>query len=95
MTHRLFTPPAFTAREVAEVIGGKLGRPLPHTEGDADGDGCVDVTTRVHVQVGADYLVVGAWVDATTMKAWPPRRNVPWAFRDLTEALRDFPDEES
>jgi hypothetical protein len=94
VTHFLFTRPAFTARTVSKVIGHKLARTLPFTEADEDVDGCVDVSRRVHIQVGADYLVVGAWVDATTLKGWPPRRNIPWAFRDVQEALREYPDSE-
>ena len=81
----LFTPPRFTARTVARVIGKRLGRKLTYQEPDEleDLDGCVDVTTRVEVQVGADYLVVWAWEDATTMVTWPPRRNIPSTLRDL------------
>ena len=90
MTHHMFTPPVFTARTVAKVIGQKLGRKLTYTEGDEDMDGCVEITSRVHVQVGTDYLVVCVWEDATTMRGWPARRNIPWAFRDLQEALRKY-----
>jgi hypothetical protein len=93
MTHFLFTPPVFTARSVATVLGQKLGRKLAYKEADEDEDvdGEVDITDRVHVQVGADYLVVSAWVDHTTLRTWPPRRNIPWAFRDVQEALEQFP----
>jgi hypothetical protein len=90
----LFSRPRFTARVVAKVIGQKLGRKLAYQEADEseDVDGNVDVTDRVHVQVGADYLVVGAWLDETTLRSWPARPNIPYAMRDLIEALRDFPD---
>lgn len=93
MTHSAFTEPAFTARAVAEVIGRKLGRTLAFTEADEEVDGGVDVSARVHVQVGADYLVVGAWIDEMTLKTWPPRRTIPRAFRDLEEAVRRCPGE--
>jgi hypothetical protein len=95
MTHFMFAKPVFTARTVAKVLGLKLGRKLTYAEGDEDVDGEVDVTSRIHVQVGADYLSVGAWIDETTLRSWPPRRNIPWAYRDLQEALRDFPGERS
>lgn len=90
----LFTPPRFTARAAAKVVGKKLGRELAYQEADEiEGvDGCVDVTARVHVQVGADYLVVCAWPDGATLRSWPPRPNIPYAIRDLEVALRDFPD---
>jgi len=90
----LFTKPAFTARTVAKVIGSKLGRKLAYTEADEeeDVDGEVDVTSRVHVQVGADYLVVCAWIDDATLRSWSARRNIPWAFRDIREALQLFPE---
>jgi hypothetical protein len=91
MTHVLFTRPAFTARTVAEALGRELGRPLAFTDADEEADGCVDVTSRVHVQVGADYLVVGAWVDETTLRTWPLRASIARALRDLEEAVRDFP----
>jgi hypothetical protein len=59
----LFTRPRFTARTVARVIGHRLGRRLTYQEPDEMEalDGAVDITNRVHVQVGADYLVVCAW----------------------------------
>lgn len=91
-THFMFARPIFTARTVAKVLGIKLDRKLPSTEGDEDVDGVVDVTSRIHVQVGADYLIVSAWIDATTMRHWPPRKNIPWAFRDLQEALKQYPE---
>jgi hypothetical protein len=92
----LFTPPRFTARSVARVIGERLGRKLKYQEPDEleDLDGAVDVTARVHVQVGADYLVVCAWQTETALKSWPPRRNIPWAFKDLRESLEQYPDAE-
>lgn len=92
-THFMFARPVFTARKVAKVLGIKLDRKLSSTDGDEDIDGCIDVTSRVHVQVGADYLVVSAWIDATTLKQWPPRRNIPWAYRDVQDALRQYPGE--
>jgi hypothetical protein len=90
----LFTRPRFTARTVARVLGQRLGR--RPTYQDADDlealDGAVDITSRVHVQVGADYLVVCAWESPGVMKSWPPRRNIPWALRDLHEALEQYPE---
>jgi hypothetical protein len=90
----LFTRPRFTASTVARVIGHRLGRRLTYQEPDdlEDLDGAVDITNRVHVQVGADYLVVCAWESAGVMKCWPPRRNIPWALRDLHEALEQYPE---
>jgi hypothetical protein len=90
----LFTRPRFTARTVARVIGHRLGRRLTHQELDdlEDLDGAVDITGRVHVQVGDDYLVVCAWESDGVMKSWPPRRNIPWALRDLQEALEQYPE---
>jgi hypothetical protein len=90
----LFTRSRFTARIVARVIGHRLGRPLTFQEPDelADLDGAVDITGRVHVQVGADYLVVCAWESAGVLKSWPPRRNIPWALRDLHKALEQYPE---
>jgi len=93
--HFHFTQPTFTARIVARVIGDKLGRPLAFQEPDEceELDGCVDITSRVHIQVGADYLIVNAWIDAVTLKSWPARSNIPYAFKDLQEALRQCPGE--
>ena len=90
----LFTCPRFTARSVARVIGQRLGRRLTYQEqGELeDIDGAVDITGRVHVQVGADYLVVCAWESDGVMKSWPPRRNIPWALRDLREAFEQYPE---
>lgn len=90
----LFTRPRFNARTVARVIGHRLGRRLTYQEPDEleDLDGAVDITARVHVQVGADYLVVCAWESDGLMKSWPPRRNIPWALRDLHEALEQYPE---
>jgi hypothetical protein len=89
----LFTRPVFIARSVARVIGRHLGRDLKYQDPDdlEDVDGAVDITERVHVQVGADYLVVCAWESAGVMRSWPPRRNIPWALRDLHEALEQYP----
>ena len=58
----LFPRPRFTARSVARVLGQRLGRRLTYQEPDEleDLDGAVDITVRVHVQVGTDYLVVCA-----------------------------------
>jgi hypothetical protein len=90
----LFTRPRFTARTVARGIGHRLGRRLTYQEPDEmeDLDGVVDITSRVHVQVGADYLVVCAWESAGVMKSWPPRRNIPWALRDLHAVLEQYPE---
>jgi hypothetical protein len=90
----LFTRPRFTARTVARVIGQRLGRRLTCQEPDEleDLDGAVDITVRVHVQVGADYLVVCAWESDDVMKSWPPRRNISWALRDPREALEQYPE---
>lgn len=92
MTHFLFARPVFTARAVARVVGRKLDRHLAYAEGDEQVDGCVEVTPRVHIQVGGDYLAVCAWADATTLRGWPPRRNIPWAVRDLEAALAEYPE---
>ena len=51
----------------------------------------VEVTDRIHIQVGADYLSVWAAVDETTWKVWPARPNIPYAFRDLQQALLEDP----
>ena len=90
----LFTRPRFTARTVARVIGHRLGRRLTYQEPDdlEHLDGAIDITNRVHVQVGADYLVVCAWETDGVMKSWPPRRNILWALRDLHEALEQYPE---
>jgi hypothetical protein len=90
----LFTRPRFTARTVARVIGQRLGRSLTYQEPDdlENLDGAVDITSRVHVQVGADYLVVCAWESDGVMKSWPPRRTIPWALRDLREVLEQYPE---
>jgi hypothetical protein len=89
-----FTRPTFTARTIARVLGQKLDRRLSYKEADEfeELDGEVNVTDRVHVQVGADYLVVFAYQDRMTFRSWPARPNIPYAFNDLLEALRDFPD---
>jgi hypothetical protein len=73
---------------LARSLDGKL----VFSEADEDVDGNVDITERIHVQVGADYLAVCAWEDSTTMKGWPARRNIPWVFRDLQEAMREYPE---
>lgn len=90
----LLTHPRFTARTVAHIVGHHLGRRLTYQEADEleDLDGTVDITARVHVQVGADYLVVCAWQSVGVMKSWPPRRNIPWTLRDLREALEQYPE---
>jgi hypothetical protein len=90
----LFARPRFTARSVARVIGQRLSRRLTYQEPDEleDLDGAVDITGRVHVQVGTDYLVVCAWESDGVMKSWPPRRNIPWALRDLREAIEQYPE---
>ena len=90
----LFTCPRFTARSVACDLGQRLGRRLSYQERDEleDIDGAVDITARVHVQVGADYLVVCAWESDGVMKSWPPRRNIPWALRDVRKALEQYPE---
>jgi len=90
----LFTRPRFTARSVARVIGQRLGRRLTYQEPDEleDLDGAVNITARVHVQVGADYLVVSAWESDGVMKSWPPRRNITRALSDLHEALEQYPE---
>ena len=90
----LFTRPRFTARTVARVIGHRLGRRLTYQEPDEmeDLDGEVDITNRVQVQVGADYLVVCAWESDSVMKSWPPRQNIRSALRDLNEALERYPE---
>ena len=90
--HFMFTKPIFTAGVVAKVIGQRLGRTLHYTEANEEVDGCVDVTDRVHVQVGADYLAVCVWETPTVLRGWPTRRNIPWVIRDLQEALRDYPE---
>jgi hypothetical protein len=79
---------------VARVIGQRLSRRLTYQESNdrEDLDGSVDITARIHVQVGADYLVVSAWESAGVLKSWPPRRNIPWALRDLHEALEQYPE---
>ncbi|VTR91607.1 unnamed protein product [Gemmata massiliana] len=84
----MFTEPVFTARTVAKALGLRLGRTLTFAEGDEDVDGEVEVTDRVHVQVGADYLAVGMCVDEATLRVWPSRRDLPWAFHDLQEVLQ-------
>lgn len=88
-----FARPRFTAKLIARWIGRELGRKLAYQEAgeEEEADGCVEVTGRVHVQVGADYLVVCAWADATTLRSWPARPNIPYAFKDLQEALRAYP----
>lgn len=90
----LFARPRFTARTVARVIGHRVGRRLTYQEPDdlKDLDGAVDITNRIHVQVGADYLVVCAWGSDGVMKNWPPRRTIPWALHDLHEALECYPE---
>ena len=90
----LFTRPRFTSRSVARVLGHRLSRCLTYQEPDEleDLDGAVDITDRVHVQVGADYLVVCAWESDGVMKSWPPRRNIPRALHDLHEALERYPE---
>ena len=95
--HFLFTKPKFTARTVAKVIGKALGRRLDFQEADEleDMDGSVDVTRRVEVQVGADYLVVGAWIDEITLRSWPERQNIPDALEDIKAAIEEFPEPSS
>jgi hypothetical protein len=94
MPEFFFTRPRFTARRVDRVIGQRLGRRLTFQESNdlEDLDGAVDITSRVHVQVGADYLVVCAWQSAGVMRSWPPRRNTLRALRDLHEALEQYPE---
>jgi hypothetical protein len=87
--HFLFTPPRFTVRAVARVLGQMLGRDLPieQTSSPDDIDAGIHVTDRVSVQVGADYLVVGLWLDEVTLRTWPPRRTLAEAVVDLRDAL--------
>jgi hypothetical protein len=91
MTHYLYAKPAFTTQMVAIHLGLKLGRELSFTEGNEDEDGCITVTDRVDVQVGADYLCVNAWADATTFKTWPTRRKIALVYADVHDALFEFP----
>jgi hypothetical protein len=86
--------PKFTARSVAEVIGGALGRKLGFAEADEqeDVDGSVQVSHGVEIQVGADYLVVGAWKDEHVLHCWPERSNIADALTDAIAAIEEFPE---
>jgi hypothetical protein len=92
--HFLCTKPRFTAKAVAKVIGDALGRKVAFEEFDEseDLDGSVEATNRVHVQVGADYLVISAWKDEFTLRCWPARSNIPDALSDLVAAVAEFPE---
>lgn len=92
----LYTPPRFTAPSIARAIGNRLGRRLKYQEADdlEDLDGSVDVTARIHIQVGADYLVVCDWESETVLKSWPPQYTILSAFKNLQEALGQFPEDD-
>jgi len=89
-----FSKAALTAQKVASIVGEALGRKLAFAEqDDFDGlDGEVDITSRVHIQVGGDYLIVNAWVDEMTMKSWPERRSLPSTIKDVMDALKQYPE---
>ncbi len=81
----------FTAQNVANTIGKKLDKVLPFTETDFECDGEVEINARVHIQVGHNYLIVGAWVDDETMKHYPERKSIDAVYRDLLNAFREYP----
>lgn len=89
--------PPFTARQVAGIIGRKLGRKLVFHEADVweEVDSSIDVTDRVHIQVGTDYLAVDAQVDENTFRSWPYRSSITELMSDLSDALRDYRDTSS
>jgi hypothetical protein len=90
----IFTKPKFTAAGVAQEIGAALGRRLTtyqEPDDDEDLDGAVDVTARVHVQVGADYLIVCAWKDDQTLVSRPARSTVAETLQDLRAVLSQYP----
>jgi hypothetical protein len=87
--------PKFTAAAVARDIGASLGRELTtyqEPDDNEDLDGAVDVTAPVHVQVGADYLIVCAWKDDQTLLSRPARTTLAGALQDLRAALSQYPD---
>jgi hypothetical protein len=90
----LFTEPRFTAARVAQALGPTHGRSLVFQEANEteDIDGCVDITSRVHVQVGADYLIACAWEDDQTLVTWPARRSVLEVTRDVFAAIAKYPE---
>ena len=91
---RLNSTARFAASHVAAVVGQALGRKLGFSMPDEfdNVDGEIEITTRVHMQIGADYLVVNAWADEMTMKSWPARRTLPQAINDVKVALQQFPE---
>jgi len=77
-----------TAKAVAAQLR-KLGIPvLGYAEADWDGlsDGEVDVTSKVHVQVGADYLIVVKCTPKGEFQFFNERRTVKDLLPDLRES---------
>ncbi len=94
MSHAfLFTEPSFSAAGVARDLGAVFGRELSYHQAEVleELDSSVNLTGRVHVQVGADYLVVGAWKDEHTLVNWPARTTLAEALEDLCAALHAYP----
>jgi len=85
--------PSFTARRIAMNIGNALGRKPNFKEADEreNVDGSVEVTKRVHVQVGTDYLVVCAWKDEITLRTWSTRKTIRGMLTDLIAAVKTYP----
>jgi hypothetical protein len=83
----------FTASKVAKSIGEKLGIELTFIEADGFDatDGEVDITSRVHIQVGDNYLIVNAWEDEMTMRSWPVRRRIAQVVGDIKAAMKQYP----
>ena len=53
-------------------------------------DSDVDVTSRVHIQVSGDYMIVNAWADEMTMKSWPARQSMVKVIEDVKAAIEQF-----
>ena len=87
-----FVKLSIDARTVAIAAGAALGRKLPFHEADDDIDGSVEVTSRVHVQVGTDYLVVSDWKDDAILQCWPLRHSLSLILADFDEAITLFPE---
>lgn len=60
------------------------------TPWDYEEDGSIEITDRVHVQVGRNYVVVNCWVEnGEAIRHWPTRRATQIAeiVKDIQSAI--------
>src|SRR5687768_5874596 len=86
-----FAKQMFTVRRVKAALEKHFGRPLASTPLREDVDGSVEITDRLHVQIGLDYVIVNLWDESrTVLKARPARPGWRYVQADLEEALAEI-----